>query len=132
MVNEQEQFDCWIRDHLGLIIKVVRSYTTSPDDQEDLLQEVLVNLWSSLSKFRGDCKESTWIYRVAIQTAMVWKRGERRRFKKLLGILHDASILNRHNEDRLSSDQTLIEQLYEAIRQLQKWMRQLQLCILMD
>ncbi len=100
MVNEQEQFDCWIRDHLGPHHhggSVVHDLT---DDQEDLLQEVLVNLWSSLSKFRGDCKESTWIYRVAIQTAMVWKRGERRRFKKLLGILHDASILNRHNEDR--------------------------------
>lgn len=54
-------FQEWILKHLGLMIKVVRSFVDAPDDQDDLLQEVFVNLWSSIPGFRGDAKETTWI-----------------------------------------------------------------------
>ena len=66
------QYQRGIRDHRGILFKVARAYATSPDDQEDLPQEILLNLWSSIRKFRGEAKESTWIYRVSLQTAMVW------------------------------------------------------------
>lgn len=80
--DREALYQQWIENHLGLVIKVARAFAAQPDDQEDLLQDILVNLWSSITRFRGNAKESTWIYRVAIQTAMVWRRGERRRQKR--------------------------------------------------
>lgn len=114
---EHEQlFHQWIQDHSGILGKVVRAFTQTALDREDLLQEVLVQLWSSLPRFRGQAKASTWIYRVAFNTALAWKR-ETKRLKtpvSLSGI--DPPAETRHSET-LARDQQ-IEQLYAAIRQL--------------
>jgi RNA polymerase sigma factor (sigma-70 family) len=83
--NTQEQeiiFRRWLADHTGLMWKVVRTFTVTREDAEDLLQEIALQLWMSVPAFRGEAKESTWIYRVAFNTAMVWKRDEKRRHAK--------------------------------------------------
>lgn len=118
--DQEALFQHWIRDHLGLMIKVVRSFADALADQEDLLQDVFVNVWSSIPNFRGDSKETTWIYRVSIQTAMVWQRGERRRWKCQSSYLKDFAGVNQSYVDGQSQDSELIEQLYSAIRQLPK------------
>jgi RNA polymerase sigma-70 factor, ECF subfamily len=72
-------FRRWLEQHLGLMLKVVRGCTASPEDQDDLFQDVLLQIWSSIPAFRGEARETTWIYRVAFNTALAWRRGERRR-----------------------------------------------------
>ena len=67
LIEKQEQlFRRWLDEHKKLMFKVVRTYTDSPEDQDDLFQEILLQLWSSIPSFRGKAKESTWIYRVAM------------------------------------------------------------------
>jgi RNA polymerase sigma-70 factor (ECF subfamily) len=55
-------------------------YLDSPHDAEDLFQEIMANVWNSLPSFRGESKISTWVYRIAVNTALVhrkkWKRSE--------------------------------------------------------
>jgi RNA polymerase sigma-70 factor, ECF subfamily len=119
-VDQEAQFQQWIRNHLGLVIKVVRSFADTAVDQEDLLQDVLVNLWSSIPRFRGDSKETTWIYRVSIQTAMVWRRGEQRRKKHQSSYVRDVALANHSGVASRCRDHELIEQLYSVIRQLPK------------
>ncbi len=99
--------------------KVVRAFAATQQDQEDLLQEIALQLWSSLPAFRGEAKESTWIYRVSFNTALVWKRDEKRR-----RIKHEAFLeLNispeaaSHSHEK-SHDDEMVEMLYAAIRQL--------------
>src|SRR5258708_37401336 len=78
--QEQEGiFRRWLDEHIGLILKVVRGCAASPQDQDDLFQGVLLQIWSSIPAFRGEAKETTWIYRVAFNTALAWRRGEHRR-----------------------------------------------------
>jgi RNA polymerase sigma-70 factor (ECF subfamily) len=81
MTAQQQEtiFRRWLDEHIGLMLKVVRGCAASPPDQDDLLQEVLLQTWSSIPAFRGEAKETTWIYRVAWNTALAWRRGERRR-----------------------------------------------------
>jgi RNA polymerase sigma-70 factor (ECF subfamily) len=117
--EEQEKlFRRWLADHAGLMWKVVHAFTGTPEDQQDLLQEISLQLWSSLPSFRGEAKESTWIYRVAFNTALVWKRDEKRRHAKHEAFLH----LNvaPENPSGPSPDEELVKQLYAAIRQLPK------------
>ena len=104
-VTEHEAiFRRWLTDHAGLMWKVVRAYTVTPEDAQDLLQEILLQLWSSLPAFRGEAKESTWIYRVSFNTALVWQRDEKRRQAK-----HEAFFNLNVAPDFSSPDDELIK-----------------------
>lgn len=120
--KEQEAiFRRWLSDHLGLMLKVVRACAATPEDQDDLFQEVLVNLWSSIRAFRGEAKETTWIYRVAFNTAMAWRRTEqRRRFKHEAFVKFDVAPQTQPGPDELLPEKEIVERLYAAIRQLPK------------
>jgi RNA polymerase sigma-70 factor, ECF subfamily len=63
-------FRRWLDAHLGLMLKIVRGCAATPQDQDDLFQDVLLQVWSSIPAFRGEAKETTWIYRVAFNTAL--------------------------------------------------------------
>ena len=114
-------FRRWLDAHLGLILKVVRGCAAAPQDQDDLFQDVCLQLWQSIPAFRGEAKETTWIYRVAFNTALAWRRGERRRreghdtFFKLEVL---PQLQPGHTE--APPEQEIVQQLYAAIRQLPK------------
>ena len=74
-----ELFTRWLDHHAGLIGKVVRAWARTPDDREDLVQEIGLQLWESIPRFRGAASESTWIYRVVLYAAIAWSKRERRR-----------------------------------------------------
>lgn len=59
-----------IKEHEGLIYKVTLLYTNNPDDREDLYQEIVFQLWKSYDSFKNQSKFSTWMYRVAMNTAI--------------------------------------------------------------
>ena len=69
----------WLQEHRGIVFKIVRAYAFTSEDQEDLFQEISLQLWKSIPDFKGQSKESTWIYRVALYTATTWVRKEKRR-----------------------------------------------------
>ena len=114
-------FRRWLDQHIGLMMKVVRGCAAAPQDQEDLFQDVLLQVWSSVPAFRGEAKETTWIYRVAFNTALAWRRGERRRregYERFLKIGSAPQVQPSH-ADSLPNEE-LVEALYSAIRQLPK------------
>ena len=123
-MNAEEQeaiFRRWLSDHLGLMLKLVRAGAATPEDQDDLFQEVLVNVWSSIRAFRGEAKETTWIYRVAFNTTMAWRRGEWRRRKgheKFLKFDVSPQVQPSHVDS--PPEREIVERLYVAIRQLPK------------
>ena len=61
--------------------KICRIYTTNQDDHNDLFQEITIQVWKSYSKFRRDAKFSTWMYRVALNTAISLYRKSTKRIK---------------------------------------------------
>jgi RNA polymerase sigma-70 factor (ECF subfamily) len=65
----------------NIVHKVCRIYTTNQDAHNDLFQEVVIQLWKNYSKFRGDSKFSTWMYRVALNTAISLYRKSTRQIK---------------------------------------------------
>ena len=70
MSSKEREFTQLIRDNQGLIIKVSRLYTNSQEDEKDLFQEIVLQLWRSYDTFKGESKISTWMYRVALNTAI--------------------------------------------------------------
>lgn len=109
-------FKQWLGEYQGLIFQVIRAYAGTLEDQDDLFQEVLLQLWFSIPNFQGKAKVSTWIYRVALNTALVWNRSEKRRRK------HSVPIMEFSLQQGDSSEQSeeIIGRLYGAIRKLSK------------
>ena len=66
----KKQFIDLIEKNRGIIHKISLMYTTTVTDKEDLYQEICLQLWRSVGNFRGESKVSTWLYRVAINTAI--------------------------------------------------------------
>lgn len=123
-ISAQEQetlFRKWLKEHPGLMLKVVRGCATAPQDQDDLFQDILLQLWLSIPSFRGEAKETTWIYRVAFNTALAWQRGERRRREKQETFLKfDTSPQTQPSHLDPLPEKEIVERLYAAIRQLPK------------
>jgi RNA polymerase sigma-70 factor, ECF subfamily len=71
-------FESWIDAHKAILFKVARVYGVTHSDREDLFQEIALQVWHSVASYRGDCAPATWIYRVALNTALAWRRKERR------------------------------------------------------
>lgn len=77
--TEKRKFTEIIEQHQGLIHKVCRLYCFSEEDRRDLFQEILLQLWKSHGSFRKEASSSTWIYRVALNTAISGLRRKGRR-----------------------------------------------------
>ena len=79
MSNTKEEFLSLIDDNRNIIYKVCFVYSDCVNTHEDLFQEVVINLWSSWPRFRGDCKVQTWIYRIALNTCVSFLRKSKAR-----------------------------------------------------
>ena len=106
------EFERLIRDHEGLIHKVCRMYAYTIEDRQDLFQEIVIHLWKSYKNFKGFSKFSTWMYRVAINTAITILRR-----KKDFITSYEPEQLP-HIADEKSTDDEQWLQLQEAITQL--------------
>ncbi|MEM7113829.1 MAG: RNA polymerase sigma factor [Chloroflexota bacterium] len=112
--SEQRQIlHNWLEQHRGILFKIIRAYAFTPDDQEDLFQEISLQLWQSIPDFRGESKPSTWIYRVALYTATVWVRQEKKQPKtqSLTSVEHALTIVGQSDDER-------VNWLYEQIAKL--------------
>lgn len=67
---DQSAFPDTIQQHQGILHKLCRLYRDSREDREDLFQEMIYQLWKSYPSFAGNARISTWIYRVALNTAL--------------------------------------------------------------
>lgn len=73
------EFLSLINQHQNIIHKVCSIYMHDTADKEDLFQEITLQAWNAYKSFRGDAKFSTWLYRVALNTAISFYRKEKRK-----------------------------------------------------
>ena len=66
----EKEFVELIHDYQNIIYKICRLYRDNKEDQEDLFQEIVYQLWKSYQGFKGESKVSSWIYRIALNTAI--------------------------------------------------------------
>jgi RNA polymerase sigma-70 factor (ECF subfamily) len=111
----EEEFVKQLDENQNIVHKICRLYTNDQHAHNDLFQEVTVQLWRAYPKFRGDSKFSTWMYRVALNTAITLYRKSTRRVKT-----QDYESVQFKIEDRREDDEQMeqITLLYGAVKQL--------------
>lgn len=125
-IEQQHIFEEWLSKHRALLFKVARSFAFSHGDQDDLFQEISIQVWRSVIKFKGQSAVSTWLYRIALNTAITWSRKEkkhqdgRQEIDPMTNVLHESV---KHIDERLTW-------LYDEIAKLNKIDRSLALLML--
>lgn len=105
------QFLELITQHQGIIHKVCRLYRDSKEDREDLFQEIVFQVWKSLPGFEGRAKITSWMYRIALNTAMST-------FRKRAAPVAYVEKLPDYTEDQNENEDTRREQMMLALQQL--------------
>ena len=127
---EKEKFISVIKDNQNLIYKICYSYCSNAENRKDLQQEILIQLWNSFSKFDGRVKLSTWIYRIALNTAISFYRNDGKHSDKKVSI--DASIISLSNFEYVPEQDENITMLYQFIEKLNEMDKALILLYLDD
>ena len=118
-------FESWIDAHKAILFKVARVYGDTHSDREDLFQEIALQVWHSVEAYRGDCAATTWIYRVALNTALAWRRRERKHGEGRQDIETAAALLIAP-----SGRDPRLEWIYDRIAELDEASRSLALLML--
>ncbi|RXM38331.1 RNA polymerase subunit sigma-70 [Chryseobacterium sp. CH21] len=79
MTSLEQEFISQIEQHKGILFKISKMYMTEKDDRDDLFQEITYQLWKAFPGFRGESEFSTWLYRIALNTAIIFLKSEKRR-----------------------------------------------------
>jgi len=99
----------------NIVHKVCRLYTNNQDAHNDLFQEITIQLWKAFPKFRGDSKFSTWMYRVALNTAITLYRKKKRRIKTQEFESIEFKIKAEEYDD---TEEQQLKLLYNAVKEL--------------
>jgi RNA polymerase sigma factor (sigma-70 family) len=114
--EKEPEFLNRIEKHKGILYKVSKMYMDNHDDQQDLFQEIVCQLWKSYDSFRNESQFSTWMYRVAINTAIVFLKKEKRKVDKY----EIASDNIKEEDDDSHIKESQLEHFYRAVNKLDK------------
>lgn len=111
----EHQFITNFEKHQNIAHKICRIYTNDQHSHKDLFQEITIQLWKAYPKFRGDSKFSTWMYRVALNTAITLYRKKKRDVKTQD---YDAVHFRIKAEDYNDETEQQLNLMYSAIKEL--------------
>jgi len=116
-----------INQNLAIAHKISRVYFTDPEDREDVVQEMMFQLWKSYKNFDGRSKFSTWMYSVCLNTALTFHRKAKKQRHEAISVAHHQIA-----EPKPESKEAAINLLFETIGTLQPLNKAIMLLYLED
>ncbi|MGU3377127.1 RNA polymerase sigma factor [Chryseobacterium sp. M5A1_1a] len=115
MTSLEQKFIHEIKKHKGIIFKISKMYMSDKDDQDDLFQEITYQIWKAYPSFRGQSEFSTWLYRIALNTAIIFLKTDKRR-----SFIANEDFSNHiiAQEDYDFDREERLSEMYKAIHQL--------------
>jgi RNA polymerase sigma-70 factor (ECF subfamily) len=113
--DTEQSFLHLLETYKAIVYKISNAYTATVEDRKDLFQDIVAGLWKSYPNFKGHAKLSTWVYRVALYTAITnYRRGKKQvKYEQFLPGVHDGFIGDLEDEPEQN-----IKRLYMAIKKL--------------
>ncbi|UZT98842.1 RNA polymerase sigma factor [Chryseobacterium fluminis] len=115
MTPSEQEFLNKIEKHKGIIFKISKMYMDEKDDRDDLFQEITYQVWKAYPGFRGQSEFSTWLYRIALNTAIVFLKSEKKR--SFIGN-EDFSNYKIIQDEYDHEKEEKLDTMYKAINQL--------------
>ncbi|GMN08242.1 sigma-70 family RNA polymerase sigma factor [Croceitalea sp. MTPC5] len=111
----EHKFVTELENNQNIVHKVCSLYTNDRDSHNDLFQEITIQLWKAYPKFRGDAKFSTWMYRVALNTAITLYRKSKKRVKTQD---YESVIFKIKADEYDDTQERQLKLMYNAVKQL--------------
>ncbi len=119
--KKQEAFLALLQAHKGIIYKVANAYCPNTEARKDLVQEIIVQLWRSFDNYNNQFKHSTWIYRIALNTAISQYRKETSRKKLVTPLSEDIlQLVERVDSNETDTQLKLLQQFIAELKALDK------------
>ncbi len=115
---KKENFEAIVTQYQDKIFRICQAYAYYPGLTDDLYQEVLLNLWSSLSSFKGEAKFTTWMYRVTVNTAISFNRKEKTYQGKNMGEYSGQLADSNDEKNEKLETESQLERMHQAISEL--------------
>jgi RNA polymerase sigma-70 factor (ECF subfamily) len=113
MSDAQARFLAQLETHRGILYKVARAYGRSPADRDDLVQDIVAQLWRAFPRYDEQLRYSTWMYRIALNVAISWRRREQTRERHL--VADGEAVLQFAGAPEPPADDGALELLYRCI-----------------
>ncbi|GGE94894.1 DNA-directed RNA polymerase sigma-70 factor [Chishuiella changwenlii] len=115
-MKTQQEFLNLIDQHKGILHKVSKMYMDDIEDQNDLVQEIVLQLWKSYERFQSKSQFSTWMYRVSLNTALTYFKKEKKKSDRYTFLEN----LDKVDETDTLEKETQLELFYKAVHELNK------------
>jgi RNA polymerase sigma-70 factor (ECF subfamily) len=118
--KQQQFFQEIIEQHKGILLKVARVYCPNESDRQDLIQEMMIQIWQSIHKYNGQFKISTWLYRISLNVAISFYRKSSTR-ANIFTVVNE-QMKEIPSEDKAESEQQLklLEQFIHELKEFDK------------
>ncbi len=123
------KFEEIIEQNKGILFKVARTYCQDDRDRQDLIQEMMLQIWRSLPKYKQQYAMSTWLYRIALNVAISFYRKHANQHAKLIPISDSEAFVP--TADPTDQEQQL-QQLDQFIAELNDFDKALMILYLED
>ena len=122
IISEKEKlFTGIFKENKDIIFRLCYTSLNNKDDVDDLFQEVMMNVWRSLENFRQEAKISTWLFRITVNTALLYNKRFKAKSNRIKNVEPYELDVNHHNEDPFqNSNNEDIKILNKAISLLNK------------
>ena len=122
-MDKQEQqhfFEGIIEQHKGILFKVARAYCPDAEDRQDLIQEMMIQIWQSIHKYNDHYKITTWLYRISLNVAISFYRKSSTRAKKYTELTEQ--LIETPVDDKSENERqlNLLEQFISELKEIDK------------
>ena len=109
--SKESGFVKLLQENKAILVRISRVYTSNKYEREDLEQEIVYQLWKSIDTFSGKSKLTTWVYRVALNTALKHKKSISNTVQTRITDYKIKPVQEEQTDDKL-------QELYDAIQKL--------------
>jgi RNA polymerase sigma factor (sigma-70 family) len=110
----EKQFEAYLREHQRLIEKICGIYAFTEPDRQDLFQEIVIQLWKAYPRFKGESSFGTYLYRIALNTAIAGLRKK----KDFIQTYEPEKLPHRPDDNSGAAAEEQLQQLYHSIGKL--------------
>jgi RNA polymerase sigma factor (sigma-70 family) len=114
--SKETQFEGIYRDHRDKVYRLCLGFVREKESANDLFQEILIKVWRHLDSFRHESDISTWIYRIAYNTALTFSAREKKLTDNHTELPNGLDLSE--SETRTDEQEMLIQRLYASISEL--------------
>jgi RNA polymerase sigma-70 factor (ECF subfamily) len=118
--EHRQYFQEIIEQHKGILYKVARAYCKNEDDRQDLLQEMMIQIWKSLHRYDRQLKISTWLYRISLNVAISFYRKQSARANRYSVLNEQSAQIPIDEKTDVEQQLILLEQFINELKEIDK------------